>query len=412
MTRMDTGHELPRVLLLSSEAPHTGAAGAIVLYRLFRDYPATRLLVVSNSVLPEDGARLACGYQHVPLLADRLSRTRFWPWRAILRTLGASSLVGLGRIERALSGYEPEVVVTLMQDSWYYDLARRYATAHRLPLVLLAHDVAHGFEPVPEWLRARQLLRDGVVYRNAAERLCVSDGMAKHYLEEFGVGAEILLPPRSDCLPVQSPQACRQLKRAGRLTLGYAGGFHYGYGEQLLNMLPLLRESGTVVELFGPIPGGSVASLRDATDVLHFNGYAATPEEAWSRLLQKCDALLQPYLDPPAGHEFQYRTHFPSKLGDCLSLGLPLLITGPEFASGVAWCRRRSSIALWPADHSEASLRVALERLRTDANLRITLATNAQAAGSEFDAAALRAQFTAAIVRASRQGSPARSPRR
>jgi len=408
---MDAG-AFPRVLLLSSEAPHTGAAGAIVLHRLFRDYPPDRLLVVTNSVLQADMARLDCGYKYVPLLVDRLNRTRFWPWRAILRTLGASSVVNLGSVERALAGYEPDVVVTLMQDSWYYDLARRYAEAHGLPLILIVHDVAQGFEPVPESLRAWQFRRDAHVYQSAVARLCVSQGMVNHFVRAFGVPGEVLLPPRSDFLATQSPQACRQLKRPGRLTLGYAGGLHYGYGEQLLRMLPLLRETGTVVELFGPVPGGRISSLRDATDVLHFNGYAATPEAAWGHLLQKCDTLLQPYLDPPASHAFQYRTHFPSKLGDCLSLGLPLLITGPEFASGVAWCRQRSSIALWPGTPSDASLRDALERLRTDAHLRIMLATNAQAASNEFAATALRAQFTAAIVRASREGSPFRRARR
>ena len=396
---MSASRPFPRVLLLSSEAPHSGAAGAIVLQRLLRDFPVDRLLVVTSHLPPDGALRLDCRYEHLPLAADRLNNTRFWPWRPGLRSLGASALVGLGRVDRLLEGFAPEVVVTLMQDSWFYDLAAHYAGARQLPLVLLAHDVAHGFEPVPEWLQQRQLQRDAAVYRQAKARLCISPGMSKYHEEIFSVAGEVLLPPRSDDAVSQAPEACRNLKQPGRLTLGYAGGLHYGYGEQLLRLLPVLRETGTRVELYSPRPAGILSPLTEATDVLHFNGYAATPEEAWRGLLRTCDAVIQPYLDPPGPHALQYRTHFPSKLGDCLALGLPLLITGPADASGVDWCRQRPEIALWAGDQGGTPLRDALYRLRTDDGLRVTLAANAQAASVEFSPAVLRRQFMDALMR-------------
>jgi glycosyltransferase involved in cell wall biosynthesis len=389
---------LPRVLFLTSEAPHTAAAGAIVFHRLLRDYPPERLLVVTNTPPPVGDGRLACRYTHLPLAVDRLNRTRFWPWRANLRTLGASTLVRLTRVDAALEGFVPDVVATLMQDSWYYDLAARYARRRGLPLVLFSHDLAHGFEPVPAWLQKRQLRRDRAVYRQAAVRLCVSQGMADFYAQAFGAPGEVLLPPRSDETPSQSPECCRQLKRPGRLTLGYAGGLHYGYGDQLLRLLPVLRETGTIIEMFGPEPGGSVAPLRDATDALCFNGYAPTPEEAWREILRRCDAVIQPNLNPPGPHELQYRTHFPSKLGDCLALGLPLLITGPDYASGVRWCLARSGCALTVTETGPAALAGALARLRDDAMLRISLSACAQSFARAFDAPALRAQLHTALV--------------
>ncbi len=396
----------PRVLLLSNESPHTGAAGAIVLHRLLRDYPPDRLLVVTNH-LPRAGAgRLACRYEHLPLAADRLNQTRFWPWRPILRTLGAASLVGLGRVDRLLGGFQPDLVVTLMQDSWYYDLAARYASARRLPLMLLAHDVAHGFEPVPPWLQPRQLCRDAAVYRQAKARLCISPGMVKYHEEKFGAPGTVLLPPHSDQLVQQSPEACRQLKQPGGLTLGYAGGLHYGYGEQLLKMLPVFRVAGTRVEMFGPMPAGNVAALAGATDVFRFHGYAPTPEAAWQGLLARCDVVLQPYLNPAGAHELQYRTHFPSKLGDCLALGLPLLITGPAYASGMAWCLAHPGCALGVSEPGDAPLLAALRRLQAEPDLRVALATSARAVGEEFAPAALRRQFTAAIMRPGPASSP------
>jgi len=385
----------PRVLLFTGEPPHTSAAGAIVLHRLLSDYPTDRLLVVTNHPPPPDAGRLECRYERVPLPADRLSRTRLWPWRNTLRVLGLSALSSLRPIDAALAGFQPDLVVTLMQDSWYYDYAARYARARRQPLVLIVHDLPDGFEPVPSWLRARQQRRDAAVYRQAVRRLCISEPMRDHFREVVGEEGEVLPPPRADDPPAQAPETCAQLKQPGRLVLGYAGGLHYGYGEQLLRLLPVLRETGTRLECHCPKPAGMVSALAEATDVITFHGHAPTPEAAWQGILARCDAVLQPYLDPPGKHAQQYRTHFPSKLGDALSLGLPLIITGPRDASGVAWCAAQGACA-WHVDNtSSATLTAALLRLRDDPALRIELAMRAQVAATRLDAAALREQFYA-----------------
>lgn len=383
----------PRLLFLSSEAPHTGAAGAIVFHRLLRDYPPDRLLVVTNHLPPAAAGRLACRYAHLPLAADRLNRTRFWPWRAALRSLGASNLLSLRRVDAVVQDFAPDVVVTLMQDSWYYDLAARYARRHGRPLALLIHDLPDGFEPVSGGLAARQRARDRAVYRQAAARLCISEGMNDWFTAAFGLPGEVLPPPRDDDTPAQPPEKCRDLKHAGHLTLGYAGGLHYGYGEQLLALLPVLRETGTRLEYFGPPPAGVVAALGAATDVIRFNGYAPTPAEAWRTLLTRCDAVLQPYLNPAGAHERQYRTHFPSKLGDCLTLGLPLIMTGPDYASGVAWCRGQDEIACLVTDPAPPAFAAALLRLRDSGATRIALASRAQAAAAAFAAPPLRARL-------------------
>lgn len=388
--------ELPRLLLLSNEPPHTGAAGAIVFHRLLRDFPPDHLLVVSNQRPPKQAGRLDCRYEYVPLAVDRLNRTRFWNWKATLRSLGGPDWIPLSRIDSALRGFRPQVVVTLMQDSWYYDFAARYARKHRMPLCLFVHDLPQGFEPVPSWLRRRQLARDRSVYRLAASRLCISRPMAQYFEREFGVPGEVLLPPRAPKPLAQQPSRCATLKVAGRLTLGYAGGLHYGYGEQLLHMLPALRETGTRVEVFGARPAGVVHSLAEAPDVFTFHGLAPQPEDAWRGLLARCDAVLQPYLDPPGPHASQYQTHFPSKLGDALSLGLPLLITGPTDASGVAWCRENGDCGFWAPSGPE--LAQTLRQLREDPALRIGVAERGQAAAKAFSAPLLRSRFQAMLA--------------
>jgi hypothetical protein len=396
----------PRILFLTNEPPHTAAAGAVVFFRLFRDYPPENLLIVSNTQLPSAAGRLACRYSFLPLIADRLNRTRLWPWKAILRSVGASKIVRLRRVDALLAGFKPDIVLTLMQDSWFYDLAARYAAARRLPLVLFVHDLSHGFEPVPGWLQRTQLARDRAVYGQACVRLCISQPMVDYFAQEFRLSGEVLPPPRSENLPSQTPENCLQLKTPGRLTLGYAGGLHYGYGEQLLAMLPVLRETGTAVEVYGPDPSGGLAALRQANDVFHFNGYAPTPEDAARGVLGKCDAILQPYLNPPGVHARQYRTHFPSKLGDCLALGLPLLVTGPADAAGTAWCMARPGCALTVTEPEPAALATALTQLREDATFRVTLARTAQEAANEFAMPKLRAQLLAQLLLAAQTAQP------
>jgi len=388
-----TRSSVPSVLLLSAESPHSLAPGGIVLQRLLADYPASKLLVVTNHPPPPEATQLDCRYEFLPLAADRLNRTRFAPWRPILRALGASRLVSPDRVDAALGHFVPDVVVTLMQDSWFYDLAAEYAFRKGLPLVLLVHDLAHGFETVPTWVRARQIERDKRLARQASVRLCISAPMADYFSREFGTPAEVLWPPRSDQPESQDPALAAELRHPGQLTLGYAGGLHYGYGEQLLRLLPALRATGTRVELFTQPPAGIVAPLAEATDVFTFHGLAPTPEEAWRGLLQRCDAILQPYANPAGPHELQYRTHFPSKLGEALSLGLPLLITGPTYASGLAWCAERPGSAWLVTDTDEDALRRALVRLRDDPDLRVSLATRAQQAALELAAPTLRARF-------------------
>lgn len=393
----------PRLLFVTSEPPHTAAAGAIVFHRLFQAYPSDRLLVVTNSLPPAGAERLGCEYRYLPLLADRAQRTRFWSWRNRLSALGAPDHVSLRRLHRMVGDFSPEVVATLMQDSWYYTLAARYAQRKGLPLLLFVHDLPQIFEPVPRWLQARQLARDARIAREAAARLFISPGMRDWFKRSADLDGEVLLPPRSPLPVTRPPEDCRRLKHFGRLTLGYAGGLHYGYGEQLLRLLPVLRETGTQVEMFGPTPGGIVSALRAAPDVFHLNGYASTPENAWRTMSERCDAVLQPYLNPPGSHALQYRTHFPSKLGDALSSGLPLLITGPDDATGVAWCRAHADVSAIATDPSPTALGAILERLRNDPEWRVRLARNAQAAAKAFDLEPLRAQLATHLRRLSPQ---------
>ena len=105
------------------------------------------------------------------------------------------------------------------------------------------------------------------------------------------------------------------LKSGDRLTIGYAGGLHYGYGEQLAGIAPILRRTKSHVQVFGASPSARQTALCTADDVFTFHGRLDTPAAAWSAIANSCDAILLPYANPPGAFALQYRTHFPSKLG-------------------------------------------------------------------------------------------------
>jgi glycosyltransferase involved in cell wall biosynthesis len=388
-----TSTHLPRLLFITNEPPHTAAAGSIYFHRLFSDYPAERLRVISNRPLPSPEQRLGCDYFTHRIWADRLKQTRFWKWRTAARVLGGTDLLSLSSLDRLVGDFQPDAVVTLMQDSWVYELAARYARNKKLPLVLFIHDLPHGFEPVAPWLVKRQLRRDRAIYAQAAVRFCVSPGMEAWFHKEFGIAGDVLLPPRSPNPPSQDPELCRTLKNPGNLTLGYAGGLHYGYGEQIAAMLPVLRATQTRLEIFGPTPSGTLAELKYATDVLTFHGYAPTPEEAWTGLLTRCDAVLLPYLNPPGEHHLQYQTHFPSKLGDMLSLGIPTIVSGPSDAGGVMWCLSSGLSDVVISDNGLEPLKAALERMMESPDLRVDIAKRSREAADVFAPEVISASF-------------------
>ncbi len=390
---------LPRVLLVTAEPPQSGTAGGIALQRLFSDYPADRLLVISNARVPAGASTLGCKYVHHPLAVDRLHRTRFWPWRNRLSVAGLASLLPLGRPRRAAQAFQPDVVLTLFQDSWYYTLAARLAAKLSRPQVVLIHDLPHLFEPVSPPLQPRQIQRDVRLLKAATARLFISDGMQRWCRQHYDVDGDVLLPPAGEQRDraVENPE---HLREPGRLTLGYAGGLHYGYGEQLLRLLPALRSTGTRLHLFTDRPQGSVAALARATDVVTWRGRQPTPDATWQRVVEECDVVLQPYLNPAGPHALQYRTHFPSKLGDLLALGRPVLMTGPEDASGIAWCRAHPSSAYCITSEDPAAVAEALLRLRNEPSLRRTFAIGATTASSAFAPAPLRAQLHEHLRRA------------
>jgi glycosyltransferase involved in cell wall biosynthesis len=388
----------PRVLIYSNEFPQTGSAGGILLDRLLKDYPADRLRIVGPSPQPAS-APLRLTHHELKMPWRRFEGSRLNKLHRALRCYGLVPLAEPRQIDELLGGFRPDVVLTVMQHGTWYDSAMRYAKARDLPLVAIIHDDNEGFDRVYPFAGGAQRRKDAQFYRFASRRLCVSLEMEEEFARRYGVRGEVLYPNRSEALAPRDPRLNLSLRTPGQLTLGFVGNPNYGYGEQLVKMIPALREAKAKLVAYGHEPRGAAAPLADAQDVVELRGFVPTPEEAWQGVKDCCDAVVFPYLDPPGTMERMYAIHFPSKLPEYLASGIPIVMLGPESAAGVRWARRHPGAVYLLKSDAPETWGSELSNLAVDAGLRRELAASALLAGNkDFDPAAILRDFLEGLV--------------
>jgi glycosyltransferase involved in cell wall biosynthesis len=370
----------------------------MVLDRLFKDYPAERVRIVGPAPHPAS-APLRFRHHKISMPWSRFEGSRLNRLHRTLRSYGLVPLAQPQRVDNSLGGFRPEVVLTVMQHGTWYDSAMRYAQTSGLPLVAIIHDDNEGFDRVYPCSRRAQRRRDGMFYRFAARRLCVSPEMEEEFHRRYGVPGEVLYPNRSEDLTPRDAGANHSLRTPGRLTLGFVGNPNYGYGEQLVKMLPALREANARLVAYGHAPRGTAAQLAAAPDVVELRGFVPTPEEAWEGVKRDCDVMLFPYLVPPGAMERMYAIHFPSKLPEYLALGMPIVMIGPDSATGVRWAKsRRDAVLLLDAGAPER-WESELCRLVSDEGLRSRLGAAALSAGAnDFDPVVIRQRFLTTLA--------------
>ncbi len=318
---------MKNILILSGQIPHSISAGNIQLLRLFSGYPADKLLVIGPTV--STGAKkLTCSYETLLPPLNRLNTTRFHSWRRTARILGLLPIKSLQEVDRLVGNFQPDLVLSLMETSDYYELAERYARSMGIPLYLIVHDTNEDFERVFCWAKKAQFAKDQRIYRFAKERFCVSPEMAEFNERRFGVPGKVLYPIPDPEIRPRPLEWSNEQRQPPHLTIGYAGSMAYGYAEMMLKSLPLLEASGVRLELCSPKPSGKVAGLLESP-IVKWHGYLPS-QEAIRKLQERCDVLWLPYLEPAGENERLYRTHFPSKLCDYLQAGPSARdVTGP-----------------------------------------------------------------------------------
>ena len=387
----------PRALFFTFEVPQSLNAGSMQLYRALRDYPAERLRVMGAAPDPK-ADRLGCDYEPIPLASYRLACTRFREW-----TIGANAWLAsyepqLGRSARSAQAFRPEVVVTVMDKLSYYKHAWSLARRLRVPLLTITMDDPQTFERAhPRFANAYdRILRR--IYGDAALSLGVSPEMCDYLATQFGKPSRVFYFGPPEGIVPRPAEASRRLCAPAQLTLGYAGSMSLGYREGILAVLPALEASQTRLFVYT-----KDRHLLVEHPLVHNRGFLP-PEKLWPTVQAECDAVMLPY---SFGEDIArvYRTHFPTKLSEYCWTGMPIVLSGPAYATGIRWGERHPLATVTCRSPAAAVLGEALVALRREDDRRVAMAgAAAETARREFDPIRIKQDFVSLLAQAAATG--------
>lgn len=379
--------EHPYLYVISDVIPHSKAAGSILLLRLLEHWPSDRLMIYGPKV-PHGATTLRCSYRDFTPPARRIQFTRFSPLLAPLCWLLPA------RIRRPRPLPKNAVVLSVMQSAVYYQAAWSFARRSDLPLALVIHDDPEEIQPVRWWTRPSVQRLNGLIYRTARLRFCVSPQMCDALELRYGVKGDVLYPNRSRNIVPRPQELSRSLRRSNGLVIGYVGSMVYGYEQALESLAPGLHSQGVTLRIYSRQVPSFIGQLG-----VEYAGCIQSDRELWLKVQAECDAVILPYPTNPE-HRLQalYRTHFPSKLPEYLALGMPIIVTGPREATGVQWALAHPDTCVVVPSDCPGNWPVTLRRLATDDTFRSDLANAAVAAGnSEFAPEKIVAYFASRL---------------
>jgi hypothetical protein len=383
--------EVPKTLFVTAEIPQSVNAGSMQLFRVLQGYPGEKLMVLGPP--PEEGAeRLPCRYEALNLLTSRLAYTRFHRWATGLNALSMRFEPQIHRSLSLATEFNPEVMVTVMDKFSYYKHAWVLAGALNAPLLTITMDDPQTFEMAHPLLEGVMEQAIRAIYRDAVLSVGVSTEMCEYLKERFGKPSTVLYPGPPEGIQSRPPGESLSLKSPPHLTLGYAGSLGLGYREGIAAILNTLDNTGARLNVY----------TKDQHNLLNHprivNRGFLPRKQFWRTVQAECDAVIVPYAFSGTMTRV-YRTHFPSKLSEYCWIGVPILIVGPEDATGVRWGQRHPEAALTAT--SPEGLAPLLEKLLSDGLLRASLASGGAAlARIEFDPIRIRRQFIGLLKQA------------
>lgn len=377
----------PRILIFSHEFPQTGTAGGLILQRLFQEYPPELVRILGPE--PDANSKPVAFQHHVIQMPwKRFEGSRYNKVHRTLRTFRLVPCFSVRQADQLLEGFRPNVVLTVMQHGTWYDSAMAYAKAKKIPLVTIVHDANENFDKVFDWAKKAQTRADSRFYRHARHRLCVSTEMEEFCFRKYGVRGEVMYPNRDESLRPRPLEWNLELRNPPYLTVGFVGNVNYGYGEALVELLPTFKQTGSRLRIWGPSPGQECRALAKSESV-SLEGFLPAPE-VWEPVKSKCDAVILPYSSSKRMKQL-YSYHFPSKLTEYLALGMPVIITGPEYAAGVRWAKRNLEAVITENKEKPDNIGLLLEKLKKDVEIRVRKAKGAAKIGSQqFEPAKIR----------------------
>lgn len=389
----------PRLLYWADVPVSATRAGAMLMHRLLKAWPADKLMVVTpqaNTTCDLPGVRTV---QPPPAPLKRLFGTRFASlWTTALGTkMLVETKLGRGAAPKWLAAhvrdFAPEAVLTAgVSAAWISadGLARRLG----IPLHVIIHDDHHYTN---FWCRPLKPFGEklfGRTYRRAASCFCISRLMEREYERRFGVPGDVLLPSRdAQAVVFDKPRASLEDPiRSAKIF--YAGSITRQGFREVDAIAGVLKTKGHRLIFYSgtrPPEGFTLQHLEQRTPV------PAT--ELVKRLHEEADLLLL-YTDFSASMREVVRTLFPSKLVDYTAAAVPIVVVAPEYASVVDYLRSRPTAAELVMDNNPEAVACAIQQLLAESEKRKMLAEGAVVAGMEdFDHAKVFGQFAGAMGR-------------
>lgn len=375
--------EQPRLAVVSDVAPERSQSGQLLLYRLLTGHEPDRLLVVEGCCPSLPDRRLpGVAYEQLNYAWRRLLFTRFA--RAYNCWLTHAVHARIPGLVHRLRRFRPDAVLTVA-DGFLWLAAAGAAKRLNVPCFIVFHDDWFTTTPLPRFRLATARLY-GQAVRRAAAALCVSPFFAEELRAAYGIRTRTLFPSRGDDSPAPRVRV-RQDRRP--FTAAFAGSLPLDYEAQLGNLATALAGMGGRLLVFTNRDFSK--HLTGRANVVH-GGFVPAGELA-DRLDGSADVLFLPmsYL-PVARHSMSMA--FPSKLADYTAIGLPILISGPEYSSAVRWAAGQPGVAKVVNSSEPAVLAAALAELADDYALSLRLAETAAEVGNRlFTLEAVREEF-------------------
>lgn len=336
----------PKVLFIGASTFEETVGTHMLLYRMFKTYPADKLMVIGshryrNPIFPP--SRLPDVTYEIREEADffhhRLRRALSPRYQILSRgyyplLFRTQTWIHEREIAPFVQAYQPNIILSLtMNYRWY--VAYKVARKLQIPLALILHD---QWEPsVGPFMTQMMRPKFEEAYRFAKHRFCISPTMERLYFEQTGIRGDVLYPIGAD-----APPANRQRREEKKeLTVLFFGNLWH-VQPIIVDLAHQLAKKG--IELIVYSNQDLTYFIENGLQTSNVQARSFIPNEellAWSK--EHADILYLPvYFEKEYEREVQYS--FYSKLVDYLSLGLPILIQAPQISSLVEFVEQHDAL--------------------------------------------------------------------
>ncbi|MDQ8004876.1 MAG: glycosyltransferase [Pedobacter sp.] len=327
---------LPKILYISDVSAVNTTGGELVLFRLLENYPGEVRIIESNLKENDVNKKLPVEYVKLRYPLSRLYKTRF---TAVYNTLiYFLSYFIQKKLMKLIKDYRPDIILSVSHHLLYIN-AFKVAEKRKVPFICIHHDYFYHSVGLLQFAK-KHLTRDFQQLYTKSKNLCVSEFLKEFYENKFGkTDAEILYPLQP--LTREPPQINFYDKQ--KLTFGYLGSINTpGLINDMIKFAHEIETSGHKLILLSNITLNVLRENGLKTNNIVIGGWVEAKDLV--EYIQKNIDILLLIQDMSKFSKQSVSTNFPSKLVDYTLTGLPIVIIGKEYSSGIKFAKANPEI--------------------------------------------------------------------